>query len=272
MSFKCRSASSLSSHTLVHPSEDSLYDLYPTRPEKAYGLGIYAPQASSVASFLAPRPSLKKIRGQTRLPRPPMAASPLPPLPVYDPEKYAKSSAALREALQPVWRKETLIRERSRRMEKSTTKELERPAVGRIVSSESGSSVYSRSVTGETNDRAQAGAGQMEGIGRIGSSETARRNLMCPNAASLKFRSPAGDATTNTALSYDNAAAPGLLTETIVSDCGHMRGWATSRDHAGNQEANSEQRSLAWAGWCNLPPLQVPKTRGIGTGRRNGKS
>ena len=43
MSFKCRSSASLSTTTLVASHEsscDSLYKLYPTRPEKAYGLGI----------------------------------------------------------------------------------------------------------------------------------------------------------------------------------------------------------------------------------------
>lgn len=144
--------------------------------------------------------------------------------------------------------------------------------MGRMVSSESGSSVYSRSVTGDTYDCAQVEAGQAEGIGRIGSSGSVRRTLICPSAASSKFRTLAGDAILNMALSRDNAAAPGLPTARTVSEFGDVRGWTTSGDSAENQEANSEQRSLAWLGRCDLPSLQVPKTRKIGTGRRNGRS
>ena len=113
MSFKCRSTTSFSSssYTLIDPASDPLYTLYPTRPEKAYGLGIYAPKRSiassssassfSTASFLTPRPSLKTLRSQASLagPRPlhlhsksypttSSAHSPLPPVPTYNPEKY----------------------------------------------------------------------------------------------------------------------------------------------------------------------------------------
>jgi hypothetical protein len=114
-SFKCRSTTSFSSssYTLTDPNSDPLYTLYPTRPEKAYGLGIYAPKRSnastssasassfSSASFLAPRPSLKTLRNHASLagPRPlhlhsksypttSSAHSPLPPVPTYNPEKY----------------------------------------------------------------------------------------------------------------------------------------------------------------------------------------
>ena len=115
MSFKCRSTSSFSSssYTLTDPNSDPLYTLYPTRPEKAYGLGIYAPKQStttsssssssfSTTSFLTPRPSLKTIRSQASLgggPRAPhlhskpypivtSSTSPLPPGPTYNPDKH----------------------------------------------------------------------------------------------------------------------------------------------------------------------------------------
>jgi hypothetical protein len=113
MSFKCRSTMSFSSssYTLIDPASDPLHTLYPTLPEKSYGLGIYAPKKSisssnlsspfSTASFLTPRPSLKTLRSQASLagPRPlhlhsksypttSSAHSPLPPVPTYNPEKY----------------------------------------------------------------------------------------------------------------------------------------------------------------------------------------
>jgi hypothetical protein len=115
MSFKCRSTPSFtsSSYTLIDPASDPLHTLYPTLPEKAYGLGIYAPNKSmssssnssssffSTASFLTPRPSLKSLRSQSSFagPRPlhlhsksypttSSAHSPLPPVPTYNPEKY----------------------------------------------------------------------------------------------------------------------------------------------------------------------------------------
>jgi hypothetical protein len=116
MSFKCRSTTSFasSSYTLTDPNSDPLYNLYPTRPEKAYGLGIYAPKKSNAssssasafsfstaASFLTPRPSLKTLRTHASLagPRPlhlhsksypttSSAHSPLPPVPTYNPGKY----------------------------------------------------------------------------------------------------------------------------------------------------------------------------------------
>lgn len=113
MSFKCRSSTSFASsaYTLTDPNSDPLYTLYPTRPDKAYGLGIYAPKKSissssnssfsTAASFLTPRLSLKSLRSQASLagPRPlhlhsksypttSSAHSPLPPVPTYNPEKY----------------------------------------------------------------------------------------------------------------------------------------------------------------------------------------
>jgi len=108
MSFKYRSSTSFASsaYTLTDPNSDPLYTLYPTRPDKAYGLGIYAPKKpissassfSTAASFLTPRPSLKSLRSQASLagPRPlhlhsksypttSSAHSPLPPVPTYNP-------------------------------------------------------------------------------------------------------------------------------------------------------------------------------------------
>lgn len=151
MSFKCRSTSSFSSYTLVDPSEDTLYTLYPTRPEKAYGLGIYTPKTSA-ASFLTPQPSLKAIRSQASLGHRPTQSSPLPPLPVYHPEKY-KNMPAMHRSLPPPRRAYTLKRRGSKGTLRivpysSTTQTSKAVALEKKPSKESLSSVYSRSVSG----------------------------------------------------------------------------------------------------------------------------
>ncbi|TKA76974.1 hypothetical protein B0A55_04918 [Friedmanniomyces simplex] len=100
MSFKCRSSSSLSSHTLVPSQHNSMSHLLPSCPEKAaFGLGIYAPKQSA-PSFLTPRPSLQSIRTHTTMSSLPPPSSPLPPLPAYFPEKYRQSSA-MQKAIYP---------------------------------------------------------------------------------------------------------------------------------------------------------------------------
>lgn len=148
MSFKCRSTSSFSSYTLVGPNEDTLYTLYPTRPEKAYGLGIYAPKASSTPSFLTNRPSLRSIRSQAPLGVRPLDSSPLPPLPVFGPEKYNKTPAPQKDAAAP--RPEcTLRRNGSRKLLRAVHRSPKFPVMDRAVSSESLSSVYSRSISGD---------------------------------------------------------------------------------------------------------------------------
>ena len=129
MSFKCRSTTSFSSssYTLTDPNSDPLYTLYPTRPEKAYGLGIYAPKRSnastssasassfSSASFLTPRPFLKTLRNHASLagPRPlhlhsksypttSSAHSPLPPGSDLQPGEIQKLPAAASAFLQEI--------------------------------------------------------------------------------------------------------------------------------------------------------------------------
>jgi hypothetical protein len=127
-----------------------------TKPEKAYGLGIYAPKAS-VASFLTPRPSLRTIRSQASFGHRPLKSSPVPPPPVYDPEKY-KDMPAMQKTSQLPRRVYTLRRKSSQRgalraVQCSPLPVDDKPrTLGRAASGESLSSVYSRSVSGDSPD------------------------------------------------------------------------------------------------------------------------
>ena len=148
MSFKCRSSTSLSSHTLV-PSFDSTSSLLPSKPDKVVGLGIYAPKKTT-AAFLAPRPSLSSIRTHTTIgARPP--SSPLPPLPAYFPAKYRKGSA-MHKAIYPPKRPQRPERSKSERTVRIVPPSPALSAANLDMhnnSVESLSSVYSRSTSGE---------------------------------------------------------------------------------------------------------------------------
>ena len=148
MSFKCRSSTSLSSHTLV-PSCDSTSNLLPSTPEKVVGLGIYATKTSA-AVFLAPRPSLSSIRTHTTIGTVP-PSSPLSPLPAYFPEKYRKGSA-MHKALYPPKRPQRRERSKSERTVRIVPPSPALSAANLEMhnnSVESLSSVYSRSISGE---------------------------------------------------------------------------------------------------------------------------
>ena len=148
MSFKCRSSTSLSSHTLV-PSFDSTSSLLASKPEKVVGLGIYAPNTSP-AAFLAPRPLLSSIRTHTTIGTiPPL--SPLPPLPAYFPAKYRKGSA-MHKAIYPPKRPQRPERSKSERTVRIVPPSPALSATNLEMhnnSAESLSSVYSRSTSGE---------------------------------------------------------------------------------------------------------------------------
>lgn len=149
MSFKCRSSTSLSSHTLVPSSQNSTTTLLPTNSEKVMGLGTYAPKAAT-ASFLAPRPSLSSIRTHTTIGSMP-PSSPLPPLPAFVPARYWRGSA-LHKAVHPPVRPPRPERPRSERTIRIVPSS---PALSMAnleaynKSVESLSSIYSRDVSGE---------------------------------------------------------------------------------------------------------------------------
>ena len=149
MSFKCRSSTSLSSHTLVPTFDSSSTTLLLKRPEKVVGLGIYAPKAS--ATFLGPRPSLSSIRTHTTIGTMP-PAYPLPPLPAYFPQRYRKGSA-MHTAVYPPRRPPVPERSKSERTVRIVppSPALSMTNLGLHNSSmESLSSVDSRSISGES--------------------------------------------------------------------------------------------------------------------------
>ncbi|KAK4544180.1 hypothetical protein LTR36_004390 [Oleoguttula mirabilis] len=141
MSFKCRSSTSLSSCTLVPSTNTSTTHLLPTCPEKAViGLGIYAPKAYR-PSFLTPRPSLSSIRTHTTMRSLPPPCPPLPRLLAH---------SAMHKAVHPP-RPSRPSRTHS---EKTVRIVPPSPALSRanlavLNRSESLSSVYSRSISGE---------------------------------------------------------------------------------------------------------------------------
>lgn len=150
MSFKCRSSTSTSSHRLVASQTDSVTHLLPSRPEHAYGLGIYAPRQSA-PSFLTPRPSLSSIRTHTTMNSMPPPSSPLPPLPAYCPDKYRRRSAMAKAVYSP----KPGYQQNRRQSEKTVRIVPPSPALSTANlaafnrSTESLSSVYSRSISGE---------------------------------------------------------------------------------------------------------------------------
>jgi hypothetical protein len=270
MSFKCRSTSTFSSYTLPEPIEDTLYTLYPTRPEKAYGLGIYAPKAS-VASFLTPRPSLRTIRSQVSFGQRPLRTSPVPPLPVYDPEKYKGMSSRQNTELVPR-RVYTLRRKSSQRgalraVQCSPLPLGDKPrTLDRSASGESLSSIYSRSVSGESPDPSRGqGLGKPTGrqpntstasatIGRNHLSST-RAGARCSEAHQPRFQSRLRqDCSGRTSGSHTTR----LPAARAVSDFGSVQDWA-----AGGSDVRLARngRASTWSERCNLPPHPVEKAR-----------
>jgi hypothetical protein len=270
MSFKCRSTSTYSSYTLPEPNEDTLYTLYPTRPEKAYGLGIYAPKAS-VASFLAPRPSLRTIRCQASFRHRPLGTSPVPRLPVYDPEKYKDMPAVKKGSLVPR-RVYTLRRKSSQRGALRAVQcdpllvDGKPRTLGRTASRESLSSIYSRSVSGDSPDPSR-GRILGEPTGRQPNTSTASMTVGCSHLNATRAGARCSEATQPRSQSRLQQDCSGRTADSrttrlpavkAVSDFGSVQDWAIGgRD---GRLARSG-RASTWSERCNLPPLPVEKAR-----------
>ena len=154
LSFKCRSSGSLSSRTLVQASRgSSMTCLLPIKPEKMVGLGIYRSK-SKTSSFLGPRPSLNTIRDYTAMATPPPPRSPLPPLPAYFPDGYRRTSAE-RKTTCPPKRETSVKRSRTVRMVPPSPALSIANLAALNNSQESLSSVYSRSISGESYTSSQ---------------------------------------------------------------------------------------------------------------------
>lgn len=274
MSFKCRSTSTFSSYTIAESDEDILYKLYPTRPEKAYGLGIYAPKTST-ANFLAPRPSLRTIRSHASFGHPPPKSSPVPPLPVYDPENYRNLPATQKIAAPPI-KVYTLRRKNSRRPLRvvqytPTPADNKSHVLDRTTSGESLSSIYSRSVSGDSPHLSrrpvpQKASGQL--LNASAALATGRHNSLDSNKPMVRSVR-AGRPRLQSKLREDYASQemdarkdrPSRLPiMRVVSTFSNVQDWETGK--ACDTRSVRSGRVSTWTERCNLPPLPVEKARG----------
>jgi len=273
MSFKCRSTSTFSSYTIAEPDEDILYKLYPTRPEKAYGLGIYAPKTST-ANFLAPRPSLRTIRSHASFGPPPPKSSPVPPLPVYDPEKY-RNLPAMQKIRAPPKRVYTLRRKNGRRplrvVQYDPTPVDNKPhTLDRSTSGESLSSIYSRSVSGDSPDPSsrpvvRKASGQM--LNTSAALKTGKHNTLNgnrPGASSGRSDRPRLQSKLRedyTSQTIDASINHPLRLPIVraVSTFGNVQDWKTGTGC--DSKSLRSGRVSTWTERCNLPPLPVEKAR-----------
>lgn len=273
MSFKCRSTSTFSSYTIAEPTEDTLYTLYPTRPEKAYGLGMYAPKTSA-ASFLTPRPSLRTIRSQASFGHRQLKSSPVPPLSVYDPEKY-KDLPIRQKISQPPRRVYTSRKKYNQRTMQAVQCDLtptkDKPlAFDRSVSKASLSSIYSRSVSGDSPDPSRQSAvinASGRPVNNSAALTTNRRknlNVTCQSTAYPRLDYPRlrsrlrddhasqkVDNNINTTLRFPIMRA--------VSTFGNVQDWTAVQ--GGDAKGVRRGRPSTWSERCNLPPLPVERVR-----------
>lgn len=268
MSFKCRSTSTLSSYTIAEPGEDILCKLYPTRPEKAYGLGIYAPKTST-ANFLAPRPSPRTIGSHALFGPPPLKSSPVPPLPVYDPEKY-RNQTAMQRITAPPERVYTLRRKNSRRPLRVVQYDP-MPAIDQLhtldksTSKESLSSIYSRSVSGDSPDPScrpilrKASEQLLNASGALTPLKSNQPGLVSGGVERPKLHSGLREDYASQPTDSHTNAPSRLPVVRAVSTFGNVQDWATAG--ACNTKAMRHGRSSTWTERCNLPPLPVEKAR-----------
>ena len=271
MSFKCRSTSTFSSYTISEPDEDILYKLYPTRPEKAYGLEIYAPETST-ANFLTPRPSLRTIRSQASFGPQPLKSSPVPPLPVYDPQKY-KDMPAMQKITNAPKRMYTLRRKNSQRPLRSLPYAPAPPSdkphsFDRKVSKESLSSIYSRSVSGDSPDPSRrpivirASSRQLRPSTALTTPGHIPLNskpqvsgfggVDRPRLPSRIRNNCIGQTTAD-----DVHAQSRLPIVRAVSTFGNVQDWESARTC--NAKPACDGRISTWSERCNLPPLPVER-------------
>ncbi|RMY64492.1 hypothetical protein D0863_09780 [Hortaea werneckii] len=180
MSFKCRSSSSLSS---ISTPNRSTSHLLPSCPEKAViGLGIYSCK-NSRPLFLTPRASLCSIRTHTSIgSRKP--CSPLPPLPPYFPNACHRDTTVPKATVPP----QRPPRPYSYSDLQGKTVRMVPPSPALLIpnpvalkrSEESLSSMYSRSISGESRRASAIRPGLLRDNGRSYSSNSTMTVVKSP--------------------------------------------------------------------------------------------
>lgn len=273
MSFKCRSSSTFSSYPIAEPDEDILYKLYPTRPEKAYSLGIYAPKTSTV-NFLAPRPSLRTIRSHASFGPPPPRSSPVPPLPMYDPEKYRNLPAMQKIAAPP--KRVYMLRRKNSQRPLRVVQCTPEPAYNkphklvRSTSGESLSSIYSRSVSGDSPDPSSRPVVRKASDQLLNTSAaltTSGHKISKGNQPVMssgrvdrpKLQSKLREDQSSQTVDARADRPSSLPVVRFVSTFGNVQDWGTGK--ACDAKSVRSGRVSTWTERCDLPPLPVEKAR-----------
>ncbi len=270
MSFKCRSSTSLSSHTLVASENNSTTTLLPTKPEKVIGLDIYAPKPT-MTSFLAPRPSLSTIRTQTTMRSMP-PSSPLPPLPAYFPAKYRQNSA-MYKAVHPPRRP---ARPDDVKKQKSVRIVPPSPALSTAnleaynKSAESLSSVYSRSISGDKHG-SRSSATLTAGIRSYNSGSTATvkesplgamRLASDPDVVMMAKESRRSMDGSDSDIDDAATLQARLPSVKAVSDFGDVQAWAGAAAEVKQTQKPTQTLLSSWDGpTLERPRLVVKRTR-----------
>ncbi|RMY84806.1 hypothetical protein D0861_06777 [Hortaea werneckii] len=184
MSFKCRSSSSLSSSDSILTPNRSTTHLLPSCPEQAViGLGIYSCK-NSRPSFLTPRPSLCSIRTHTTVRS---RSSPLPPLPPYFPDACRRNTTVPKTAVPPQRPPRpysySALQGKTVRMVPPSPALLSPNPVALKRSEESLSSMYSRSISGESRRASATRPALLRENGRAYSSSSTMTVVKSPLGA-----------------------------------------------------------------------------------------
>lgn len=247
MSFKCRSSASLSSNTLVASQSTSSTMLPTNKPEMVVGLGTCISASRSTATFLTPRPSLSSIRAHTTLAAVPRR-SPIPPLPTYFLKTYRRGKTARGCRIPP---------RRPPRPEYAPEGENVRlitphshPALRDLEarkSTESLSSIYSRSISGEI--RSSRVVQRTTPVSSV-RSETCNDSV---NHSRLQATETAGPGNTQHSAQISNEGSDSDIDDAAtlqarlpcvrgVSGFGDVQEWTVRHSTAGNNDANERKR------------------------------
>lgn len=244
MSFKCRSSTSLSSQTMRQPSTtESAAHLISSAPYQPYGLGIYTGRSSAPPSLLRPRPSLTSIRSHTSLFLPPPPSSPLPPLPAYIP-KHNHASNSLHRAIHPP-KRPYRPGDSVRIVKPAPTLSSQNLQV--LNRSESISSVYSRSTSGESR----------RNITPVMRPSMSSRTTSSSSSTSTLKRSPLGIMT----LAEQPEAVVVSLRKTVLVDAKPRSQRSFSSSASKKTKVTARTRTFSDSSIENVKPLDLDKCR-----------